>query len=70
MKVVILPYFHTLNFKGFKLQLKGKIGVSGNARTRTLFYQIGQTSHATMDNKMDYTFTLINTFTGVLGFQV
>jgi hypothetical protein len=23
-----------------------------------------------MDNKMDYTFTLINTFTGVLGFQV
>jgi len=63
-------YFKDLGFKGLKLKLKGKICVAGNARTRTLFYRIGNTSHSTFDNRVVYDLSYINTFTGVLGFQL
>ena len=63
-------YFKDLGFKGLKLKLKGKICVAGNARTRTLFYRVGNTSHSTFDNRVVYDLSYINTFTGVLGFQL
>ena len=63
-------YFPDFNVKGFKLRLKGKISVAGNARTRTLFYAIGKTSHATYDLRINHHFTTIETFTGVMGFQL
>lgn len=63
-------YFPELGFKGIKLKLKGKISVAGNARTRTLFYRVGQTSHSTFDNRVVYDLSYVNTFTGVLGFQL
>lgn len=63
-------HFKELGFKGFKLKLKGKISVAGNARTRTLFYRIGNTSHSTFDNKVAYDLSYVNTFTGVLGFKL
>jgi hypothetical protein len=53
-----------------KLSLKGKISVAGNARTRTLFLRVGDTSHSKMDNKVAYDLSLVNTFTGVLGFKL
>jgi len=67
---LLYPYFEELKFKGIKLKLKGKIGVVGNARTRTLFYRIGRTSHSTINNKIHQSFQTFNTFTGVLGFQL
>ena len=63
-------YFKDLGFKGIKLKLKGKICVAGNARTRTLFYRVGNTTHSTFDNRVVYDLSYINTFTGVLGFQL
>nr|YP_010049601.1 ribosomal protein S3b [Halteria grandinella]QPL16006.1 ribosomal protein S3b [Halteria grandinella] len=62
--------FKELNVKGVKFQLKGKVSVAGNARTRTVFHSIGFTSHATFNNKILYKLNLIKTFTGVLGLKV
>jgi len=70
MRALFFQYFKEFNFKGLKVKLKGKISVAGNARTRTILYKIGDTSHSKLSNKMSYDFTLINTFTGVLGLRV
>ena len=66
----IKTYFAHIAVRGFKLQLKGKISVAGNARTRTLFYRVGDTSHAKIDNKVAYHLSLVNSFTGVMGLKV
>jgi len=50
--------------------LKGKISVAGNARTRTLLYRIGETSHSKVNNRVLSDFTTINSFTGVMGFKI
>jgi len=63
-------HFPELDFKGFKLRLKGKISVAGNARTRTLLYRIGETSHSKVNNRVLSDFTTINSFTGVMGFKI
>ena len=62
--------FNELGAKGFKVKLKGKISVAGNARTRTLVYRVGDTSHSKMSNRVAYDLSFINTFTGVLGFKL
>ena len=62
--------FKILHVRGIKFKLKGKISVAGNARTRTLIYKIGDTSFATLDNKILHSFELIRTFTGVMGLQI
>ena len=62
--------FKQLNIKGVKFQLKGKISVAGNARTRTVLHSIGFTSHSTFNNKILYNLNLIKTFTGVLGLKL
>ncbi len=67
---LVKPNFVSLNMKGFKLRLKGKISVAGNARTRTLFYRVGNTSHAKMSNRIVYDLSLVNTFTGVMGLKL
>jgi hypothetical protein len=63
------PVFKELTMKGLKFQLKGKISVAGNARTRTITNKIGASSHATFNNKILSNLNLIKTFTGVLGFK-
>ena len=67
---IFRPNFGLFNFRGLKLRLKGKISVAGNARTRTLFYRVGDTSHSKMDNKVSYDLSYVNTFTGVMGFKL
>jgi hypothetical protein len=62
--------FDHFQFKGFKLRLKGKISVAGNARTRTLSLRVGDTSHSKMDNRVAYDLSYVETFTGVLGFKL
>lgn len=69
-KEVYHESFKSLGFRGVKLQLKGKISVAGNARTRTLLMYVGDTSHTTLDNRVAYDLSYINTFTGVLGFRI
>jgi len=71
----VLRYFFWVIFKdlrinGIKFQLKGKISVAGNARTRTVFHNVGFTSHSTFTNKILYHLNLVRTFTGVLGLKL
>ena len=70
MKNYYLYIFSTLNIKGFKMKLKGKISVAGNSRKRAILYRIGKTSYSEVNLKVLHEFTTINTFTGVMGFQV
>lgn len=70
LRYVLKPNFHLLDFRGVKLQLKGKISVAGNARTRTLFMRIGDTSHSKMSNRVAYDLSFVNTFTGIMGFKL
>ena len=62
--------FHNIGLKGFKVRLKGKISVAGNSRKRSILYRSGITSHSNCSVRVVHTFSTINTFTGVLGFQV
>lgn len=64
------PSFRDIKVRGIKIQLKGKISVAGNARTRTVLHRVGETSHATLDNKISSTLSLVRTFTGVQGLKV
>jgi ribosomal protein S3 len=70
IKDLFEPNFKKFGLRGFKVKLKGKISVAGNARTRTLLMRVGQTSHSKFNNKVAHSFTLVNSFTGVMGFNV
>ena len=63
-------HFENLDFKGVRLMLRGKISVAGNARARSLFYSIGHTGHAEMNNRVLSHFTTVHSFTGVMGFRL
>lgn len=64
------PFLREMRVKGLKFQLKGKVSVAGNARTRTIRNRVGNLSHATFDNKVLTHLNLIRTFTGVIGFKL
>jgi hypothetical protein len=70
MRYFFWVIFREINMKGIKFQLKGKISVAGNARTRTVLHTVGFTSHSTLHNKILYNLNLIRTFTGVLGLKL
>ena len=70
IKDLFEPNFEKFGLRGFKVKLKGKISVAGNARTRTLLMRVGQTSHSKFNNKVAHSFTLVNSFTGVMGFNL
>ncbi len=62
--------FKDIGVKGLKIRLKGKISAAGNSRKRTILYRIGNTSHSTTALRVLNESTTINTFTGVMGFNV
>ena len=62
--------FSELSIKGIKFQLKGKISVAGNARTRTIRQIIGKAGYSTFRNKVVYDLNLVKTFTGVQGLKI
>jgi hypothetical protein len=64
------PHFDTLKIKGIRIKLKGKISVSGNARTRHLRCSIGKTSFSNYRYRIHYSLSLVRTFTGVQGLQI
>ena len=63
------PTFGELSVKGVKFKLKGKISVSGNARTRTISTGAGKNGNGTVENRVLHLSRLIPSFTGVMGFQ-
>lgn len=66
-KTYISPYFAYLKCYGYKCIVWGKIGVSGNAKTRNFVFKNKQYSLTTKMYRLDYDFNIINTHTGVLG---
>jgi hypothetical protein len=62
--------FNEIKVKGIKFQLKGKISVAGNARTRTVRQTIGKAGYSTFQNKIVYNLNLVRTFTGVQGLKI
>ncbi len=63
------PMFTSIKIKGLKFQLKGKVSVAGNARTRTVMNKIGVTGHSTFNNRVLTNLNFLKTFTGVIGFR-
>jgi hypothetical protein len=61
--------FTSIKIKGLKFQLKGKVSVAGNARTRTVMNKIGVTGHSTFNNRVLTNLNFLKTFTGVIGFR-
>jgi hypothetical protein len=63
------PIFNYLGLLGLFFNIKGKIGVSGNAKKRRYFFYVGEHSLTTRKIKIDFKFTPVWTYTGVLGFS-
>ena len=68
--IYFVHIFPELKIKGLKIRLKGKISAAGNSRKRTILYRVGQTSHSELNLRVSHSKNTINTFTGVMGFQV
>lgn len=64
------PIFNELGVTGVKFKLKGKISVSGNARTRSISTSAGRSGHTTKDHRIIHLSRLVPSFTGVMGFQI
>lgn len=70
IKTYLVSRFDELNFRGVKLQLKGKVSVSGNARTRTVVQTVGKVGQSTLNNRILYEMRVIWTFTGSISLRV
>lgn len=62
------PLFAYLGVLGVFFNIKGKIGVSGNAKKRRYFFYFGKHGISKKTNKIDLKFTPVWTNTGTLGF--
>ena len=63
------PLFNFFGVSGMFFNIKGKIGVSGNAKKRRYYFFFGRHSLTSRLVKIDLKFTPIWTFTGTLGFS-
>jgi ribosomal protein S3 len=69
-KLLFLKTKTFYNILGLKIRLTGKLSVTGNARTRSIYFQIGLTNKSNLKTQVDYSFASINTDTGCLGLSV
>ncbi len=53
--------------KGFFLDVRGKVGVTGDAKKRNFFVSVGKRSKTTKNSKYDYQQGIVRTETGALG---
>lgn len=70
LRSLFSAHFQDLDFKGVRFSLKGKVSVAGNARTRSVVFNVGQTSHSTHNNRTLSHVTKVYSFTGVMGFTL
>ena len=68
IKDLFRPVFYFLGVGGVFFNIKGKLGVSGNAKKRRYFFFFGRHSITSRSLKVDLKFTPVWTFTGALGF--
>lgn len=69
-KFIIVNYFFVFSqksIKGFFFDIRGKVGVSGNAKKRHFSFYKGKYSKTTKNSKFDYQYKIVRTFTGALG---
>ena len=55
------------NVKGFFLDVRGKVGVTGDAKKRNFYISVGKRSKTTKNSKYDYQSGVVRTTTGQLG---
>ncbi len=60
-------FFKDLNFKGFFFDIRGKVGVTGNAKKRHFSIKFGRFSHSRKSLRLNMFQNLVKTKTGVLG---
>lgn len=71
--VLNLLFFETRSvyfIYGIKVKISGKLSVTGNSRTRTKVFKNGIISYSNMNTRADYSFSIIKTKTGCLGFSL
>ncbi len=68
LKDLFKPLFNFFGVYGIFFNMKGKIGVSGNAKKRRYYFYYGKHSITTRRIKVDIKHSPIWTFTGSLGF--
>jgi ribosomal protein S3 len=56
-----------INVRGFFFDIRGKVGVTGNAKKRHFFFKEGKSSFTEKRLKLSYYQDLVRTKTGVLG---
>ncbi len=69
-KTFFFLIFMEVGVRGVRIQLKGKISVAGNARTRKIIFRFGVSTISTTDLRVVYDINLIKTFTGVMGLKI
>ncbi len=71
LKILLTRYFINLlyffNCEGFHFDIRGKIGVTGNAKKRHYSFSLGKFSFTTKKNKISVAKNVLRTNTGVLG---
>jgi len=65
-----IQIFPTLQVKGFRVKLKGKISSAGNSRKKSILYRFGETSHSKINLRIVNETDTVITFTGVMGLNV
>lgn len=70
-KYIIATYSKTLmaknHVKGFFLDVRGKVGVTGDAKKRNFYISAGKRSKTTKNSRYDYQSGVVRTTTGQLG---
>ena len=60
-------FVYANNVSGFFFDIRGKVGVSGNAKKRHFSFNEGEFSKTTKNSKFEYQHQIVRTFTGALG---
>lgn len=55
------------NIGGFFFDIRGKVGVTGDAKKRHFSFYVGDFSKTSKKYKFDYQFDIVRTYTGALG---
>ena len=53
--------------KGFFIDIRGKVGVTGDSKKRNFYVSVGKHSKTTKNSKFDYQSGIVRTETGALG---
>lgn len=69
-KEQMYPLFDYLGIRGLKILIKGKVGVGGNSRKRSIALVLGSTTSTALYSSAHSINRLLSTTTGALGFRV